>query len=156
MVDLEEGLTEEIEGSRPTLLLTNRRLLRYRHGRRADVKSIVLADIISIDIQRRHRQTQWVWVGLTFIAGGLLLAIPAIVLMADPVSPILMALSLALIGVVFVLTYTGAPKSSVLIGTRQGDIYWPLQEQALDDVADFVEQVHRVRLASAPNGEAER
>ena len=113
------------------------------------------ADIIRIDIQRRHRQTQWVWVGLTFIAGGLLLAIPAIVLMADPVSPILMALSLALIGVVFVLTYTGAPKSSVLIGTRQGDIYWPLHEQALDDVADFVEQVHRVRLASAPSGEAE-
>ena len=54
-VELETGLTDELEPSHAQLLLTTRRLIRYSTGGRyVDTLSIVLEDVHSIEIKRRE------------------------------------------------------------------------------------------------------
>ena len=58
-VDLEGGLTDELEASRTTLLLTNRRLIRYvAGGHRIDTISVALDDVQAVVVKRGDRNRQ--------------------------------------------------------------------------------------------------
>ena len=101
-LELEGGLTDVLEPAHATLLLTNRRLIRYSTGgHRVDTVSVGLDDVHTVEVKRAERNQQWVYVGMVFIGGGLLLALLAIFWLGTVVSPLLMAVSLSLIGVVF-------------------------------------------------------
>ena len=146
-VELEGGLTEELELHQATLLLTNKRLLRYSAGgHRVNVVSVGLGDTDSIDVNRTERNRQWIWVGLIFIAGGLLLGLLSLLLLSSPVSPLLMAISLGLIGVVFMLTYVGGMKGEVVVRAGLKDIKCKMRPKALDDMAVFVQRFYEMKL----------
>ncbi len=146
-VELEGGLTEELENSHATLLLTNRRLIRYsRAGHKSNSVSAALEDIDSIEVIRRERHRQWMWVGSMFIAAGLLLAALSLIFLASPISPLLMALALALIGVVFILTYAGGHTGEVIIRAGVKDIKCKMQPKALDDMELFVQRFYEFKL----------
>ena len=67
-VELETGLTDELEPSHAQLLLTTRRLIRYSTGGHyVDTLSIVLEDVHSVEVKSRERERQWVFVGLVFL-----------------------------------------------------------------------------------------
>ena len=54
-VELETGLTDELEPSHEELLLTTRRLIRYpTGGHYVDTLSIVLEDVHSVKVKRRQ------------------------------------------------------------------------------------------------------
>ena len=114
-VELEDGLTEDLEQRHATLLLTNKRLIRYSAGgHRNNVVSVGVSDVDSIEVRRTERNRQWVWVGLVFIGGGLTLALLSMLSLSSPLSPFLMALSLTLIGVVFLTL----PPKTVTVAKR--------------------------------------
>ena len=146
-VELQAGLTEELEQSHATLLLTNKRLIRYSGAwHKANVVSVALDDIDSVEVNRTEKNRQWVWVSMVFVAGGALLGLLSLLLFSSTLSPLLMALSLALIGVVFYLTYAGGSSGEVIIRVGMKDIKCKMQSKALDDMAKFVQRVYELKL----------
>ena len=146
-VELERGLTEELEQSRPTLLLTNKRLMRYSAGgHRTQVFSVGLEDVGSIEVNRSEKNSQWIWVGLVFITGGIVLGLVTLFVMSMAVSPLLMAISLTLIGIVFVLTFIGGMMGEVIIRAGLKDIKCKMRPKALDDMAVFVQRYYELKL----------
>ena len=100
----------------------------------------------SIEVNRTDKNRQWVWVGLVFIAGGVLLGLLSVLLMTSPLSPLLMAVSLALIGIVFILTYVGGLTGRVTIRAGLQDIKCRMKPKALNDMAVFVERFYEMKL----------
>lgn len=148
-VELEEGLTDELESGRATLLLTNRRIVRYSTtGHRLNVESLALSDVSGIDIIRSTRNAQWIWVGILFMGGGALLGVLASLLMASPATPIFMAVALGLIGAVFILTYAGGFRGEVRIQSGQRELHCVMKPKALDDMAIFVERFYEIKLGA--------
>jgi hypothetical protein len=146
-VELESGLTEDLERRHTTLLLTSKRLMRYSSGgQRVNVISVGLEDVDSIEVNRSDRRRQWIAVGVVFIAGGLLLGLLSLLLLASPLSPLLMAVSLSLIGIVFMLTYVGERMGNVVIRAGVKAIKCKMCRQALDDMAIFVHRFYELRL----------
>ena len=146
-MELQGGLTEELEQSHATLLLTNRRLIRYSGAwHKANVVSVALDDIDSVEVNRTEKNRQWIWVSMVFVAGGALLGLLSLLLFSSTLSPLLMALSLALIGVVFYLTYAGGSSGEVIIRAGMKDIKCKMQSKALDDMAKFVQRVYELKL----------
>lgn len=146
-VELQGGLTEELEQSHATLLLTNRRLIRYSGAwHKANVVSVALDDIDSVEVNRTEKNRQWVWVSMVFVAGGALLGLLSLLMFSAPLSPLLMALSLVLIGVVFYLTYAGGSSGEVIIRAGIKDIKCKMKSKALDDMAKFVQRVYELKL----------
>jgi hypothetical protein len=171
-VELEGGLTEELEQSEATLLLTNRRLVRYyAAGHKASVISTVLDDIDSVEVVRSRRNKQWMWVGMVFVGGGILLGIVSLMLAWPTLSPLLMALSLVLIGVVFGIAYRSGMAGEVIVRAGVKDIRCKMGPKALNDMATFLEKYYELKLgyntepndadsiaspqAAAPSGAAE-
>ena len=88
-VELEGGLTDELENRHATLLLTNKRLIRYSaSGHKTNVVSTALSDIDSFEVSRTERNRQWLLVGAVFIAGGLLLALVPLLGLPSPHPPL--------------------------------------------------------------------
>ena len=150
-VELEGGLTEVLEPAHATLLLTNRRLIRYSTGgHRVDTVSVGLDDVHAVEVRRAERNQQWVYVGLVFIGGGLLLALLAIFWLGTMLSPLLMAISLSLIGIVFLLTYAGGIRGQVVISAGAERIKCRMKTKALNDMVVFLERFYELKL-NAPD-----
>lgn len=150
-VELEGGLTDVLEPAHATLLLTNRRLIRYSTGgHRVDTVSVGLDDVHAVEVKRGDRNQQWIYVGLVFIGGGLLLALLAIFWLGMMVSPLLMALSLSLIGIVFLLTYAGGIRGQVVISAGAQRIKCRMKTKALNDMVVFLERFYELKL-NAPD-----
>jgi len=146
-VELEGGLTDELENRHATLLLTNKRLIRYSaSGHKTNVVSTALSDIDSFEVSRTERNRQWLLVGAVFIAGGLLLALVSLLVLASPISPLLMAFALGLIGAVFVLTYVGGRTGEVVIRAGVKDIRCKMRLNAIDDMSLFVERAYELKM----------
>ena len=146
-VELEDGVTEQLEQSHATLILTDKRLIRYSTtGHSNNVVSVGLSDVDSIEVNRTEGNPQWVWVGLVFTIGGALLATLSLLLMSSPLSPLLMALSLAFIGIVLMLTYIGGLRGDVKISAGLNDIRCRMKPKALDDMGVFVERFYELKL----------
>jgi len=146
-VELETGLTDELEPSHATLLLTTRRLIRYSTGGHyVDTLSIVLEDVHSVEVKRR----QWVFVGLVFIGGGFLLGMLSLFLLATLISPLFMAVSLSLIGLVFLLTYIGGIRGEVIVTAGSTRLKCRMKPKALDNMVIFLERFYELRLG-VPN-----
>ena len=151
-VELEDGLTEDLEQRHATLLLTNKRLIRYSAGgHRNNVVSVGVGDVDSIEVRRTERNRQWVWVGLVFIGGGLTLALLSVLFLSSPLSPLLMALSLTLIGVVFLLTFYGGLTGEVMVKAGLSNIKCRMKPKALEDMALFVERFYELKLGYSGN-----
>lgn len=115
-VEWETGSTAEPEPSHATLLLTIRPLIRYSTcGHYVDTLSIVLEDVHSVRVKRGVRNRQWVFVGLVLIRGGFLLGMLSLFWLATLISPLLMAVSLSSIGLVFLLTCVGGIGGKVIV-----------------------------------------
>ena len=152
-VELEGGLTQQLEQQHATLLLTNKRLVRYTaEGHRNNVVSVGLSDVDSIEVNRTDKNRQWVWVGLVFMVGGVVLGLLSVLLMDSPLSPLLMAVSLALIGIVFILTYVGGLTGRVTIRAGLQDIKCKMKPKALNDMAVFVERFYEMKLGYSEEG----
>jgi hypothetical protein len=150
-VELETGLTDELEPSHATLLLTTRRLIRYSTGGHyVDTLSIVLEDVHSVEVKRRERNRQWVFVGLVFIGGGFLLGMLSLFLLATLISPLFMAVSLSLIGLVFLLTYIGGIRGEVIVTAGSTRLKCRMKPKALDNMVIFLERFYELRLG-VPN-----
>ena len=150
-VELESGLTEELEPSHATLLLTTRRPIRYSTGKhKVDTLSFALDDVNSVEVKRRERNRQWVFVGLVFIGGGLLLGLLSMFWLATMISPLLMAVSLSLIGIVFLLTYVGGIRGEVIVTAGSASLKCRMKPKALDDMVVFLERFYELRLG-VPN-----
>ena len=146
-VELEGGLTEELEQRHATLLLTNKRLMHYSSGGHSvNVVSVGLGDVDSIEVKRTEKNHQWVWVGLVFVAGGTLLGLLSLILIPEPLSPVLMAISLTLIGIVFLLSYIGGMMGEVVVGAGLKDIKCKMASRALDDMGVFVQRFYELKL----------
>ena len=66
----------EPEQRRPTLLLTNKRLMRYfSGGHRTQAFSLGLEDVGNMEVNGSEKNTQRIWVGLVFITGGIVLGL---------------------------------------------------------------------------------
>ncbi len=149
-VELEGGLTDELENSHATLLLTNKRLIRYSaSGHKMNVVSAALSDIDSFEVSKTERNRQWTWVGGVFIAGGLILALLSLIYLASPISPLLMAFALVLIGAVFVLAYVGGRTGEVVIRAGVKDIKCKMGPKAIDDMSLFVERAYELKMGSS-------
>ena len=154
-VELEGGLTEELEQHHATLLLTNKRLMRYSAGEHnINVISALLDDVDSVEVRRSEKNSQWVWVGLVFIAGGVLLGLLSVLIIPSPLSPMLMAVALTLIGIVFLLTYVGGLKGDVTIRAGNKAIKSRMHPRALDDMSVFVQRLYELKLGH--QGQANR
>ena len=150
-VELEGGLTDVLEPAHATLLLTNRRLIRYSTGRhRVDTVSVGLDDVQTVEVKRAERNRQWVYVGVVFIGGGLLLALLALFWLGTIVSPLLMAVSLSLIGIVFLLTYAGGIRGQVVVSAGAERIKCRMKTKALNDMVVFLERFYELKL-NAPH-----
>lgn len=146
-VALEGGLTEELEQNEATLLLTNKRLIRYScAGHKTSMVSVVLDDVDSVEVIRSKQNRQWLWVSTVFIVGGFLLGIVSMTFAWSNPSPLLMALSLILIGVVFVIAYKSGVTGEVVIRAGVKDIRCKMMPKALDDMATFLEKYYELKL----------
>ncbi|MCH8309321.1 MAG: hypothetical protein IIB17_02345 [Chloroflexi bacterium] len=146
-VELESGLTEELESTRATLLLTNRRLIRYSSGKHyVDTISVALDDVHVVEVKRRERNRQWVFVGLVFIGGGALLGMLSLFWLATLISPLLMAVSLTLIGIVFLLTYIGGIRGEVIVTAGSTRFKSRMKPRAIDDMVVFLERFYELKL----------
>jgi hypothetical protein len=146
-VELESGMTEELEPSHSTLLLTSRRLIRYSTGGHyVDTIIVALDDVDSVEVKRRERNRQWVFVGLVFIGGGFLRGMLSLFWLATMISPLLMAVSLTLIGIVFLLTYVGEIRGEVVITAGATRLKCRMKPKALDDMVIFLERFYELRL----------
>lgn len=111
-----------------------------------DTLSIVLEDVHSIEIKRRERERQWVFVGLVFIGGGFLLVMLSLFWVAMLISPLLMAVSLSLIGLVCLLTYVGSIRGEVIVTAGSARLKCRMKPKALDDLVIFLQQFYELRL----------
>lgn len=146
-IELESGLTEDLEQSRSTLLLTNQRLIRYSVSRhKTSVVSSALDDVDSIEVTRSQKHRQWVGVGVVFMLGGVILELSSLAIGASLVSPSLMAFALFLIGVVFVLSYAGGNAGEVVIRAGSKDIKCRMRSQAMEDMGLFVQRAYALKL----------
>ena len=146
-VELESGLTEDLEQSRSTLLLTNHRLIRYSVSHhKASVISSLLKDVDTIEVTKSERHRQWVGVGVVFMLGGILLETAALIVGVSLFSPSLMAFALFLIGVVFVLSYAGGNAGEVVIRAGSKEIKSRMRKQALDDMGLFVQRAYALKM----------
>ena len=150
-VELDTGVTDELEPSHEELLLTTRRLIRYSTGGHyVDTLSIVLEDVHSVEVKRRERDRRWVFVGLVFIGGGFLLVMLSLFWLAMLISPLLMAVSLSLIGLVFLLTYVGSIRGEVIVTAGSTRLKCRMKPKALDDMVIFLQRFYELRLV-VPN-----
>ena len=141
-VELETGLTDELEPSHEELLLTTRRLIRYSTGGHyVDTLSIVLEDVHSVEVKRRQ---------CVFIGGGFLLDMLSLFWLAMLISPLLMAVSLSLTGLVFLLTYVGSIRGEVIVTAGSVRLKCRMKPKALDDMVIFLERFYELRLG-VPN-----
>ena len=115
-----------------------------------DILSIVLEDVHSIEIKRRERERQWVFVGLVFIGGGFLLVMLSLFWVAMLISPLLMAVSLSLIGLVFLLTYVGNIRGEVIVTAGSARLKCRMKQKALDAMVIFLERFYELCLG-VPN-----
>ena len=83
---------------------------------------------------------------LIFIGGGLLLALLAIFWLGTMISPLLMAVSLSLIGIVFLLTYAADIRGQVVISAGSERIKCRLKTKGLDDMVVFLERCYELKL----------
>ena len=144
---LDDGLTEDMEQRHATLLLTNRRLLRYSvAAHRANAVSIALEDVDSVEVSRTEKNRQRVWVGLVFIAGGVLLGVVSPIFLSSPISPMLMALSQTLIGVVFMLSYTGGMMGWLIVNAGMKRIKCKLKPSEIGGMTEFVQRFYELKL----------
>lgn len=144
---LEGGLTEELEQNEATLLLTNKRLIRYScAGHKTSMICVVLDDVDSVEVIRSKQNRQWLLVSAVFISGGVLLGIVSMMLAWANPSPLLMALSLILIGVVFVIAYKAGVAGEVVIRAGMKDIRCKMMPKALEDMATFLEKYYELKL----------
>ena len=128
-------------------MLTNERLIRYSAGaHKNNVVSVLLADVNSIEVNRTEKNRQWIGVGVVFIAGGLLLSLLPLFYMSSPVSLYLMALSLTLIGIVFLITYFSGKTGEVIVRAGLNDIKCKMKPKALDDMVVFVQRFYEMKL----------
>ena len=149
-IELEGGLTDELERSHATLLLTNKRLIRFSaSGHKTNVVSAALSDIDSFEVNRTERNRQWIWVGAVFIAGGLILALLSLIYLASPISPLLMAFALAIIGAVFFLAYAGGRTGELVIRAGVKDFKCKMRLEAIDDMSLFVERAYELKTCSS-------
>lgn len=148
-VELEGGLTDELENGRATLLLTNKRLIRYSSsGHKTNLVSAALSDVDSFEVSKTEKNRQWIWVGGVFIAGGSALALLSLIFLSSPISPLLMAFALALIGTVFLLAYVGGRTGEVVIRVGTKDIKCKMGLNAIDDMSLFVERAYELKMGS--------
>ena len=108
--------------------------------------SAAIEDADSIEINMRERNRQWVWVSSMFIVGGFLLGLLSLIFLSSPLSPMLTALSLILIGEVFFLTYAGGLTGQVIIRAGMKDIKCRMIPKALDDMGIFVQHFYELKL----------
>ena len=66
--------------------------------------------------------------------------------MSSALSPLLMAISLTLIGIVFVLTFVGGMMGEVIVRAGLKDIKCKMRPKALDDMAVFVQRYYELKL----------
>ena len=152
-VELERGLTEQLENRHTSLLLTNKRLIRFSMGgQKVDTVSAGVEDVDLIEVRRTGKRRQWVCVGLVFIGGGVLLASLSLFQLSSPLSPLLMAVSLALIGIVFMLTYAGGTTGQVVVRSGIKEIKCRMKPKALDDMGVFVRRFYELKLGYAGDG----
>lgn len=146
-VELEGGLTDEIEQSHSTVMLTDQRLIRYSASKhKTNVVSAVLRDIDSIEIVKTYQNRQWAWVGGLFVAGGVLLALVSGVVASQIISPFLMALALALIGVVFFIAYVSGHSGELIVRAGAKDIKCKMKPKALNDMTMFVQRFYELKI----------
>ena len=146
-VELETGLTEDLESSRSTLLLTTKRLIRYSVSRhKTSVISSMLADVDSIEVTKSRRHRQWVGVGIVFMLGGVILELAALIMGVNLFSPSLMAFALFLTGVVFVLSYVGGTAGEVVVRAGSKEIKSRMHKQAIDDMGLFVQRAFALKM----------
>ncbi len=105
-----------------------------------------LDDVNFVEVKRAERNQQWVYVGLVFIGGGLLLALMALFWVGMVVSPLLMALSLSLIGIVFLLTYAGGIRGHVVVSAGAERIECRMKTKAMNDMGIFLERFYELKL----------
>ena len=146
-VELEGGLTDELEQSHSTVMLTNHRLIRYSASKhKTNVVSAILDDIDSIEIIKTFQNRQWAWVGTLFVIGGLSLALVSGIVASQIISPFLMALALALIGVVFYIAYFSGHAGEVIVRAGVKDIKCKMKPKALDDMTLFVQRFYELKI----------
>jgi hypothetical protein len=149
-VELEAGITDDLEQSRSTLLLTNKRLIRYSaSGHKTGVISSALDDVDTVDtneVTKSQKRRQWVWVGAVFMLGGFILAMSSLALGASLLSPSLMAFALLLIAVVFVLSYAGGNAGEVVIRAGSKEIKCKMHKQAVEDMGLFVQRAFALKM----------
>ena len=105
-------------------------------------------DTDSIEVNTTEKTRQRVWVGLMFIAGGVLLGIVSLLMLSSPLSPSLMALSLILIGVVFMLSYISGMTGTVVIRAGLKNIKGKVESEALDDMALLVRRYYELKMGN--------
>ena len=149
-MELEGGIPENLEKRRTTFVLTNKRLIRYSvGGQTLDVVSTCIGEGDTIEVKRTARTGQWVSVGLVFIAGGLLLGLMSLMYLSSPISPLLMAVSLTLIGIVFMLTYLGGMTGQIIVRAGVKEIKCRMNPHALDEMSVFVQRFHELKLGDS-------
>ena len=115
-------------------------------GHKLNVVSADVADVDSIEVQRTEQDRQWIRVGLVSIAGGLLLGLMSLLFFSSPLSPLLMAVSLILIGAVFILTYIGGLTGQVVMRAGAKDIKCRMRPKSLDSMVVFVQRFYELKL----------
>lgn len=146
-VELQRGLTDELEQSRSSLLLTNKRVLRCSAaGHKRSTVCASLADIDTVEMRHTAKNRQWAGVGLVFIIGGVSLAIFSLVALSSPLSPLLMAFSLALIGVVFLLSYVAGTAGELVIRAGTKDIKCKVRHAEPEHVSDLLHLIYQLKL----------
>ena len=151
--ELEGSLVEVLSRRRPALLLTDRRLIRFTEGEhRVDAISVRVEDIDSIEVRRTSRDRQWVGVGLVFVAGGALLGSLSMLLLTSPISPLLMAVALTLIGIVFLLTYVGGATGQVTAKAGAKEIRCKVSPRTPDASARIARRVTELKLGLEEDG----
>ena len=147
VVDLQDELTEDLEQRHATLLLTNKRLIRCSAAaHRANAVSVALGDVQSIEVNRTEKNRQRLRAGLMLIGGGVLLALVSLFFLSSPISPLLMALSLILIGVAFTLSYTSGMTGVVIVTAGRKSIKCRMRSNALEDAVVLVQRFYEMRL----------
>ena len=152
-VYLDDGLTEDIEQRRATLILTDRRLVRYSVAtHRANAVSLALSDVDAVDVSRTEKARQRMGASLMFIAGGVLLGVVSLLFLRSPISSMLMAFSLVLIGVVFMLSYTEGLAGTLIVRAGARTIKCKIGPDSLDDMAELVERLTQLKVGVWPDG----
>ena len=148
MGDMSRGL----EYQRGRLFLTNRRVLRLLlSSHEAAVACAALEDVDGVELRRRERNPLWLGVGILFILGGMALAVSSLTVLPAVLSPLLMSLSLALIGLVLVLTYVGGNNADVIFTAGSQRIRCRVDSKGLEQVGQIVSRLFeaKARLAAS-------